>query len=497
MRQVCVSVCGETADEIRDQVRKAGAWADIIEIRFDCVSPHEVGSAIEHARTTTKPLVITYRPASQGGRRDLTVAEQINFWNQVVPALGGTDYMVDREFDLDLPFNSDRTIVSLHDFHGTPPDLPLRFDALASSSAKTVKIAVHSEDAVDGIDVWQLLAHARTTNTHVIPIAMGNAGKWTRILGLAHGAAMTYGSLDKEHETAPGQITAEDLIDVYRVKELDVATEVYGVLAGDSSYSLSPYMHNPTFKQAGLNAVFIPFTVKDLDAFIRRMVRRETREIELNFRGFSVTNPHKQSIIKHLDSIDETARKIGAVNTVKIDGDQLRGFNTDAPGFITPLKTIYGDLKSAKVTVVGAGGAARACIYALKEDGAEVSIAVRDLARASELASEFDITMSRLPANDRPLTTDILVNATPLGTRGERENETVFTADELRGIKLVYDLVYNPGETRLLREAKAAGAKTLGGMDMLIAQGARQIKIWTGGDAPQDEMRAAVVKRLG
>lgn len=490
--RVCISVCGATANEVHDLIRQAESRADVIEIRFDCLDPREIQSTIEHARTSTKPLIITYRPASQGGRRDLSRAERIGFWKAVMPALGGTDYLVDHEFDLDIPFDPDRTIISLHDFDGSPSDLLSRYENLVKSDAATVKIAIHAEDAVDGLDVWKLLG-----NASVVPIAMGNAGKWTRILGLAYGAAMTYASIDKQGETAPGQITAEDLIDVYRVKELDASTDVYGVLAGDSSYSLSPYMHNPTFKQAGLNAVFIPFTVKDLDAFIRRMVRRESREVELNFRGFSITNPHKQSIIKHLDSIDETARKIGAVNTVKIDGNKLRGFNTDAPGFIAPLKVMHGDLNGAKVIVVGAGGAARACIYALQEEGAEVGIMVREPEKASDLAREFDIKTHRLMTDEPPTATDILVNATPLGTKGERQDETVFTAGELVGVKLVYDLVYNPAETRLIREAKAAGAKTLGGMDMLIAQGARQIKIWTGGDAPVEEMRGAVTKRMG
>src|SRR5262249_46574426 len=153
----------------------------------------------------------------------------------------------------------------------------------------------------------------------VIPIAMGESGKWTRILGLAHGAFLTYASLETGKETASGQITVDEMHDVYRAKELDKTTEVFGIIAGNTGYTVSPVMQNAAFKAAELNAVFVPFQVKDLDEFMHRIVKPATREIELNLKGFSITNPHKQSIIPHLDEIDETAKTIGAVNTVKVE----------------------------------------------------------------------------------------------------------------------------------------------------------------------------------
>jgi shikimate dehydrogenase len=273
-------------------------------------------------------------------------------------------------------------------------------------------------------------------------------------------------------------------------------TRVYSVIAGDTSYSLSPYMHNAAFKARGLNAVFIPMQVADLDAVMRRMVKGETREIELNFHGFSVTNPHKQSVMNYLDRVDETARTIGAVNTVMIENNKLHGYNTDAAGFIRPLTKALGDLSGARVSVVGAGGAARACVYALKREGADVTLLVRDPQKASALADEFDVAVEDLTNAVEPLATDILVNATPLGTRGSAENETIATADAMLGVKLVYDLVYNPIETRLLREAKLAGARTVGGLDMLIAQGAKQFEIWSGQAAPLETMRRSIEGRL-
>jgi 3-dehydroquinate dehydratase/shikimate dehydrogenase len=327
---------------------------------------------------------------------------------------------------------------------------------------------------------------------------MGEAGKWTRILGLAHGAYMTYASLDEGEETADGQISAKDLVDVYRVKELDKDTRVYGIIGDPVSSSISPIMQNAAFVHDGMNAVFIPLLVKDLDEFTRRMVRRATREVELNFAGFSVTMPHKLSIMRHLDEIDMAAAKIGAVNTIKIIDDKLIGYNTDAHGFITPLMEKFGDLKGARVAVLGAGGAARACVYALKQEGAQITVFVRDKKRAGDFVSDFDVDLKQLPTGNckLPSATDIVVNATPVGMKGKLEDQTLLNADELSGVKLVYDLVARPVTTALASEAKKAGVPTIGGVEMFIAQGVWQFEIWTGRDAPADVMRDSVMNFL-
>jgi shikimate dehydrogenase len=260
---------------------------------------------------------------------------------------------------------------------------------------------------------------------------------------------------------------------------------------------MSPYIHNAAFKAADLNAVFVPLQVQSLDAFMRRMVMPGTREIDLNFRGFAVTNPHKEAIMKYIDVLYETARQTGAVNTVSIVNGKLHGHNTDADGFATALKDIWGwDFENARVALVGSGGAARACAYVLK--GPNLTIVARNGEKSQELAMAFDAEARTLTEKDSFNFSgyDIVVNATPLGTRGKGENETIATAAQLQGVKLVYDLVYNPAETRLLREAKLAGAQTLGGFEMLMAQATEQFKIWTGKSAPIDEMREAAHKRL-
>ncbi len=487
-------MCAETGVRAIEQILDAEEFADLIEIRFDCLVPSEIAPLIERLRSIKNQFLITFRPREQGGKRVLTPAERIGFWKVIIERLDGSDFLVDHELDMETPteFDSERTFASFHDFNSAV-GFSEQLEAISKATAATIKIAVSVNDAVDAIGVWKLLGRPEQK---VIPIAMGEAGKWTRILGLANGSPVTYASLDVSGGTAPGQIPAQVLRDVFRVKDLDQHTDVYGVVAGNTSYSLSPYMHNAAFKKEQMNAVFLPLQVADLDQFIRRMVRPQTREVELNFRGFSVTNPHKQTIIKHLDEVDETAKTIGAVNTVKVDGERLVGYNTVAAGFIEPLKKMLGDLWGSRAVIAGAGGAARACVYALQHEGVDVTLLVRHPESASAFAEEFGIKVDQLATDSRRLATDILVNATPLGTRGEYENETIATADELRDVKLVYDLVYNPSQTKLLLEAKAAGSKTLGGLDMLIAQGAKQFEIWTGGEAPVNEMRAAVEERL-
>ena len=487
--KVCIAICSDTVSELLANARKAASVSDIAELRLDCLRSDELRKV---SFSPDADLIVTFRPTEQGGFRDLSLEDRHRFWTSIKNDVGA-----DLEEDV-FPFLKNTElkpkICSFHDFSDNIPNVNAIYDRLAATSADVIKIAVKANDIVDAIDLWKLLERAKSEGRQFIPIAMGEAGKWTRILGLAHGAFLTYTALETGGEVAPGQISVRDMLDVFRVKELDERSDVYGIIAGNTSYTMSPYVHNAAFKAAGINSVFVPLQVADLEAFIRRMVKRETREIELNFRGFSVTNPHKQSIIRYLDHVDDAAEKIGAVNTVKIIDSKLHGYNTDAGGFIKPLKARFGDLKNARVAIAGAGGAARACAYALVNEGANVKVMARDPKKAELLGGDFNIRAGSLQ-NDLS-DYDIVVNATPLGTKGENANNTIATSDHLRNVKLVYDLVYNPAETRLLREAKESGADTLNGFDMFIAQALNQFKIWTGLDASADVISAAARKRL-
>lgn len=487
--KICVSVCAATAAELGEKLSAVERYADLIEIRFDCLDPAE----IEATRNVvvSNDIIATFRAKEQGGKRELFDEDRLKFWSNTE-----VFNYVDLEEDIvDKVQTNSQIVSSFHNFESATADVTSIHERL-SRDGSIVKIAVRCDKITDAIPLWKLLVERGENVTPFIPVAMGEAGKWTRILGLAHGAFLTFAAPDEGSETAPGQISAVDMRDVFRVKELDADTKVHGIIAGDTSYSVSPWMHNAAFKAAGMNRVFVPLQVTDLEEFLARMVKAETREIELNFSGFSVTNPHKQAIMPHLDEIDATATAIGAVNTVRIGDDgKLYGFNTDAPGFIAPLNKKFGDMTGMRAAVVGAGGAARASIYALKQEGVEVSLYARDVVKSADLAKEMDVRLNEL-VTGMSFDSDILVNSTPLGTKGKTEDQTIAHAAQLANVKLVYDLIYNPIATKLSIEAERAGVEFIGGLDMLIAQGAKQFQIWTGGEAPLEAMSAAVKKKL-
>jgi 3-dehydroquinate dehydratase / shikimate dehydrogenase len=519
--KICVSVCAETLEQMTGKIREARQFADVAELRFDCLKnldSTQSGKLEKVKREFAGKLLATFRPndRGQGGNRHITDAERLEFWQSAVSQ--SADW-ADIEFDL-LPssFPVDqirsvwsRLIWSYHAFDVPPNEVDLQglYSLLAGLASgrgpdkqpDVIKIATRTDDATDAIPVWNILERAKADKVQVIPIGMDDAGKWTRILGLAHGAFMAYVSAGAGDGTAPGQITASDLVELYRVREIDENTGVFGVIGDPISHSLSPYLHNPAFAAAGIDAVFVPFLVKDLTAFMVRMVLPATREVTLNLRGFAVTMPHKQSIIPFLESIDPVARAIGAVNTVRIESDRLVGYNTDAEGFTAPLRARYGALAGARVAVLGAGGAARAVVYALKQEKAESVVFARDERKAAAFADEFGVGSGILKDEkvhrSRSFADfDVLVNSTPIGMIGPLESTTPVTAGQLGGVKCVYDLVTGPAETPLLREARLAGVTAIGGIEMLIAQAAIQFELWTERTAPADIMRRSAFSRM-
>ena len=230
-----------------------------------------------------------------------------------------------------------------------------------ATPAGIIKIAVQANDAVDCLAIFNLLERAKRENREVIAIAMGPAGIMTRVLGPSRGSFLTYGALDDESATAPGQLTARQLRAVFHIDRIKPETEVLGIVGSPVSQSWSPDMHNAAFIAGGLNAVYLPFETGDVSEFIRRMAHPKTREIDWTLRGLGVTIPHKSTVMPWLDHVDPIAAEIGAVNTIVVSDDRLLGYNTDAQGFIAPLLNRFGSVRNARCAVIGAGGAARWC----------------------------------------------------------------------------------------------------------------------------------------
>ncbi len=503
--RICVPVCEQYARNLTQAITRAVVDADVIEVRLDCLLPAELDAALHDLRqllrSCPRPVILTLRPAEQGGYRELNRSERIAFWSERV---GGNDVYADfADIELDLASSDmegkeldwNRVVCSHHDFAGVPTDLEKVYERMTATPARILKIAVQVNDATDCLPVFHLLERARREKREMIAIAMGEAGIATRILAPSRGAFLTYGALDDAHQTAPGQISARELRELYRVHQLNEQTEITGLIGAPVKHSVSPHMHNAAFAARGLNAVYLPFEVRDLSAFVTRMAHPRTREIEWNLRGFSVTAPHKSVVMQHLDWIDEAAREIGAVNTIVIEDDMLRGYNTDASAFLAPLQERLNNLRGANCAIIGAGGVARGALWSLRKAGARLNVFARDQARAQMLADEFDAHAYHL-AGASFKNFDVVINATPLGTRGISEDETPADAAQLQGARIAYDLVYNPCETLFLREARAAGCEVIGGLAMLVNQAAAQFELWTNKTPAQDVMREAAEKQL-
>jgi 3-dehydroquinate dehydratase/shikimate dehydrogenase len=505
LKRICVPICEKSANGLSQALARAGRLADFIELRLDCLDDKELIKALRDlpalVNESTRPLILTLRPTAEGGHSQTSEFDRLAFWANNFPT-GETPQAVFADLELELAelfrtreqegqaktLDWDRLICSHHDFEGVPADLETIYERMASTPARILKLAVQAHDITDSIPVFHLLERARASGREIIAIAMGTAGIITRILGPARGAFLTYGSFDEEHATAPGQISAEELRHLYGLDRLDERTIITGLVGLPVLHSVSPHMHNAAFMARGLNAVYLPLETRDVGEFLRRMVHPRTREIEWNMRGLSVTAPHKLEVMKHLDWVDQTAHEIGAVNTIVVEDGLLRGFNTDAAALLSPLEEKLGPMSGARVAVMGAGGAARGALWALRRAGARVTLFARNTLRAESLAAEFIGSSCEELEGAFFDGFEVVINATPLGTRGASENDTPAIAAQLRGARLAYDLVYNPLETRFMREAREAGCASLGGLPMLVAQAAAQFKLWTSDEAPSGLM---------
>jgi 3-dehydroquinate dehydratase/shikimate dehydrogenase len=348
-------------------------------------------------------------------------------------------------------------VVSRHDFTGTPSGVGDLLASMHASGAEIVKIAATPHTLSDLIP----LLDARPSFDSIL-IGMGSTGVASRILAARFGSRWTYAG----NGVAPGQLTTTRLLHEFRFRRIRPDTAVYGVLGRPVMHSLSAAMHNAGFEAAGVNAVYIPLEASDAADF-RRFADA------IGVRGVSVTIPFKLDVMPYLDEISPLANAVGAVNTVAISNGRWTGTNTDADGFLEPLRRRT-DVRGLHATVMGAGGAARAVAFALVREGAVVTIAARRSAAAQEVARAVGASVGCWPP--RPGSWNLLVNATPVGSHAVPGSP----ADAVDGPGVVYDLLYTPNPTELMSMAARAGCTTIGGLEMLVAQAEQQFEVWTG-----------------
>jgi 3-dehydroquinate dehydratase / shikimate dehydrogenase len=471
--RLCATV---TADSMADLVRHrdAVAGADLVELRLDGVVDLDVDRALADRRL---PVVVTCRPVWQGGRFDGDEATRVGVLERAWDL--GADYVdvEDGAAEALVRRSGGRRIVrSWHDFDGVPSDAQSRLQRLLASGADVVKLAVTARRLGDVVTLKTLSAQA---DGRGVLLAMGPSGIASRVLAARLGSPWTYAG----EGVAPGQLPLAHMRDDFRVRHVSASTAVYGVLGRPVMHSWSPAMHNAAFAAAGMDAVYVPFEAESFEDF-------ERFALAFDVRGVSVTAPFKEDAFRSLAAPGPRERRLGAVNTLRAGADGWEGRNTDVEGFLAPLSGRQ--LAGKRVAVVGAGGAARAVVTALADTRALVTVHARRPEQARTVADLAGATVGPWPP---PATTwDVLVDTTPMGAATRGGEAAVPLEGDLAG-RLVYDLVYTPSETTLVRRARALGAEALGGLPMLLAQAAAQFAWWTGRPAPIDVMQQAAAAR--
>ncbi len=493
-------ICPLTSPNIgamrRDAMSAFAQGADAVECRLDFLDA--LPQADELAQLLAgfaDKAIITCRPVREGGRfagpEDARLA-------MLAQAAALDPLAIDIEMDVPTErWPKASIIASHHDFSGVPQDLPSLAARMQRSPADVVKIAFTAGSPVDALRALDIVRNCRKK---AIVLAMGEAGVVSRILAGKAGAFGTFASLSESAASAPGQPTLAEMKDLYRWNTIDAQTQVYGVIGCPVGHSMSPAIHNAAFAAAGINAAYVPLLVQDgsesFDAFMLALLERAW----LNWRGLSVTIPHKENALRFVTAqqCDDLSARIAAINTVTIEADgSLHGQNTDYAAAIDALCAAMrigrAGLSGRKAAVLGAGGAARAIVAGLAHYGAAVTIYNRTVSRAQALAEEFGCLAAGMDiANESDA--EIIINCTPIGMHPNIDASPLPRIPP--ACRVVFDTIYNPLETLLLRQARKAGCLRVPGLEMFVNQAVAQFRTWTGRQAPINAMRNVVLGGL-
>jgi 3-dehydroquinate dehydratase/shikimate dehydrogenase len=491
--RVCVAVIGSDPNEMAEKAELLVRDNSFLEFRLDYLS--KPGPALPRIKRFLEShpgtvVIATCRRVASGGKFRGSIASQLDLLNKAAAA--GCQ-LVDVELQTASKVKPEQLqklrtraalILSFHDFRATKK-LDETLEKMLAYPADFYKIVSTATTLSDNVTMIKFLAREGDRHS-LVGMCMGEQGIISRVLGVRAGSVFTFASAIAGEETAPGQVTAQELRNVYRIEQVDVATRVYGVAGDPISHSLSPTIMNAAFRRENVNAVFLALhakTLRDLLTCVR----------EIPIHGVSVTMPYKEAILPHLDNTDAHTTKIGAGNTVvRAQDGKLYGFNTDAAGIVRPLERRLNSLEGARILVIGAGGAARAAVFGLKERGSEVYILNRTAAPAKKLAHQARARIIKR-ADLKKLAFDVVINATPVGMGNLRESPL---QEQEINARYVFDMIYDPAETRFLKLAKERGVQIIPGIEMFVHQAARQFEIWTGKPAPWDEMLRVVLLAL-
>ncbi len=459
----------------------------LVELRVDYIGRAPSLSRLLSNRPT--PVIVTARRREDGGRWLRSEDERQMLLRTAI--VSGVEY-VDLEADIagSIPrYGTTKRIVSYHNFLETPENLEDLHEAMAGEDADIVKIATMANSFRDNVRMLNMVKNAKVPT---IGICMGEIGMMTRILASRVGSPFTYATMTAEKKVAPGQLTYKQMNEMYHFDQINSQTELFGVVADPVAHSHSPLIHNRAMMEANLNARYLPFRVPkdDLHHFIDACP-------ELGIHGISITIPHKENALSYCTQAESSATGIGAINTMVFDGEDRLGYNTDYRAAMDCITEVYkasqggeARLNGLRTLVLGSGGVSRAVAWGLKQRGADVIFSGRNSEKAGALASE--LLCRTVPWDQRhEVNPQLLVNGTPVGMHPDVDSSP-FAKEHINNLMVVFDTVYNPENTLLVKQAREARARVITGVDMFVRQAAYQFKLFTGRDASAATMRATI-----
>jgi 3-dehydroquinate dehydratase/shikimate dehydrogenase len=497
MAMICVTIGRGRHSSLTEEWQAAAkAGVDLVELRIDCLRRDPDLKRILKDRPT--PLVFTIRRGSDGGLWRGQEEKRQQLLREAIAL--GVDY-VDLEMDI-APrirrFGKTRRIVSYHNLKTTPVDLQDIAEQCEEMDPDIIKMATTASNLTEASHVLHL---GEIGKFPTIPIAMGELGIFTRILGARFGAPFTFAGFNPERTFAAGMLQYPVLKKDYLYQQIDAKTEVYGVIGDPIEQSLSPAIHNAAFRHLGLNKVMVPFLVPkgELPTFLRELAW-------LDIKACSVTIPHKEDVVALLQQKEGAVERTSSCNTVVFEaGGRRVGYNTDYRAAMDSLEIAMGGtgdpdavspLLDKQALVLGAGGVARSLAFGLTRRGAHVTICNRHDERATTLAEEVGCRMVTW-SQRATIIADVIVNCTPVGMHPHVDDTPLPPSAFPRPGMVAFDTVYHPENTMMLKLARERQALTVTGVEMFLRQAALQFKIYTGKDAPMDLMRETLKRKLG
>lgn len=471
---ICYVLSDTTIEKCLETVRRNRQWIDACELRLDFLDSENRKKASEFPSLVDIPVILTHRRKQDGGQYTGSEKQRRA---ELIEALDGNFAYVDLEEDMKKNELDNKAkergikiIRSYHNFECIPDDIYAKVSQL-KRRGDVAKVAVTPNSIQDVITLFN--AETELSGIDKIIIGMGAFGTPTRILYRRTGSILTFCS---ETETAPGQLSAKKLSEIYHANEINERTAIYGIIGNPVLHSASPQIHNPAFRAIKFNAVYVPFLVDSVRHFFFLAEM-------LKMRGFSVTIPHKIEVLSYLGDITREVKQIGSCNTVVRKPGLWKGSNTDYYGFLNPIENDIEEGRIKSALVIGAGGASQAIIWALRNRNVKVTILNRTISKAETLAKNNMCKADTLDnANKYKGKVDLIVQTTSVGLG---EDVSPIPSFEFTGNEICYDIIYKPRMTKFLKDAKEKGCKLHFGDEMLFEQGKLQFEAFTGYHYPK------------